>query len=1348
MKARFLALLALVLGVVSCQTEPEGLDVNVGGEQLVTINVAVPEAETRAGGSNSALGVFDNGVLGTKDDNTTMRYILQVYYKTEENGEANYTASKERLVEYSDDKTVAFEVRLVPERDYQFVVWADVVKNGKNDTDNHYNTEDLANIKLNNTWVAMDESRDAFTATELIENYSGASNINITLKRPFAKVRVVTTDMKALNNLGIVPTKATVEYKVQHYNAFNALFNEAIDDSKNRDIKHENYVIASYGENTTEGADMTLFSDYFFAENDAIQFELKVYDQNGDLIKENAFNTDIYAKRNYLTTIKGNILTDGKGFDVTIDDAFAGENGKEDGKTFANVDTAEELFDAINKGVENITLDGDIDLNDLLGAGILSTRAAEPTYGLLIPAGKSVVLDLKGFTISQSKECKASYSMIQNNGNLTIIDSSEAKSGKISFKDTSAGDPSFGWGSYTISTYGGTLVVKNGTIEHLGEQNTATEVKHMICAIFQYSGSTTINDGTISTPTYRSVRLWKGDMTINGGNFNGQVWVQAVDNSSNLTINGGTFAPCGADGSSVFITNSTYDVQFAVTGGFFNTKIGCTDANKAGVKGSIVGGTFTASAIENTNAALIAPGYKAEQENGVYVVRKPQELIDFENAIANGNDVTLSDDLTLIDPVIVPEGKEVTINLNGKTLSGVFTKGAGAVITNNATLKVVGGTIKNTYTNGDAAINNSGELVLEDVKIEGAPLGDGGYSAYAVISSGKITINEGTEISADRGCLKLSDNGETIINGGTFVNNDIGSRSLTSHVVDVEDGGSNKLTINGGTFEHRHATTSGGVVICNRTKGTVYVNGGNFSGGNYYGNDNLSDYGYGGTFSVTGGVYSAKPAAKYIAAGYKVIEENGKYNVVLDAVDDVVSSTETLNEAIEAGNDTIALNAGEYDATQITGIAGKTISFVGNGEDTVFDYSSQGYNSYVSGGNGDFTFENMTINRSTETFAGMAHTNSTVYKNCVINGVYFVYEKNAQFIDCTFNVTGNNYNCWLYGTEKVTYTNCTFNCDGKSIYVDGNGDTGSDAEFNNCVFNDINKVVTDKAAVETGTTYGKRYELVFNNAKVNGFNINPNGYVTGTTLWANKHSMPASKLKVTVDGKNAYNYVAAADNTTSLTEAINNGATEVTLSAGNYTMPEPALQGKTLTITGTKDVVIDATAVDARDQFVTGATIVFDGVTINFGNVNYMGFANTASLTYKNCKINGLQFLNGPVATFENCELDSNGAEHCVWTYGCKEINFTECNFTYGDRGVNCYKDQDIDGGKQVVNFTDCTFATENTASLGAVEINSSAFSIGIEVNLTGCTAPAYGELAWVSSWDSTNGAKTTINIK
>jgi len=250
--------------------------------------------------------------------------------------------------------------------------------------------------------------------------------------------------------------------------------------------------------------------------------------------------------------------------------------------------------------------------------------------------------------------------------------------------------------------------------------------------------------------------------------------------------------------------------------------------------------------------------------------------------------------------------------------------------------------------------------------------------------------------------------------------------------------------------------------------------------------------------------------------------------------------------------------------------------------------------------------------------------------------------------------------------------------------------------------------------------YGDQYYPIYNNVE----NLRNNGDGTWTA------------------------FIPSADSNEELSNLIADGETFIELAAGSYTMPEPDLRGKTLSISGTKDTVIDMSAVDARDQFVTGATLEFDGVTLNFGSANYMGLANTASLTYKNCTINGLQFLFGENVTFENCDLNSNGAEHCVWTYGVQNVSFTNCDFTYGDRGINCYSDNDVPGGKQTVNFTDCTFTTENTASEGAVEINSYFFSVGIEVNLDGCTAPAHGQMAYVSPWDSTNGAKTTINIK
>ena len=261
--------------------------------------------------------------------------------------------------------------------------------------------------------------------------------------------------------------------------------------------------------------------------------------------------------------------------------------------------------------------------------------------------------------------------------------------------------------------------------------------------------------------------------------------------------------------------------------------------------------------------------------------------------------------------------------------------------------------------------------------------------------------------------------------------------------------------------------------------------------------------------------------------GTKQIENTAtNATVIIDGVP-TVNSTTGLATVVAKGYTNINLVDGTYDMTKLPAIAGKTLTFVGAGENTIFDYSSQTYNKYVNGGNGTFVFKNMTIQRSTATFAGMAHTASTSYENCTITGTYYVYETTAKFTDCKFNITGDFYNCWLYGTSSATYEKCEFNCSGKSIYVDGNGETGSDLTTNTCVFND-NGGVENKAAIETGNTYGKRYSLTINNTTVNGFSTTEakspavDGAELGTNVWGNKNYMTKDKLSVTIDGTKVY----------------------------------------------------------------------------------------------------------------------------------------------------------------------------------------------------------------------------------
>ena len=894
------------------------MGVNLGGEQEVMINVSLPD-ETRA---DSADG-FDLDSLKT-DANYQLRYILEIYRDGAEDGK------KYRDVKYSDDTSVSFPVSLAPGRAYSIAVWADVVSQ-TNPGDLYYNTESLKNISINESyWTAMDEKRDAFYGKASLDTDDHVADMStITLKRPFAKIRVISTDIDAVRNFDLDPTNVSVEYLSELYTSFDAVSGAAVGATTSNKVVTANYDTAKYADFNTNEA--TLFADYIFVPaNGTIQFAMTVNAAAG-VINTASFTTPIPVEVNKVTTIKGDVLTEGGNVSVKI------ENELGEKETINMVNTAESLQEIINNTQvgenANIALGGDIDLDDLLGAGILSTRAAEPTYGLHIPAGKELTLDLNGFTISHSKECKASYSMIQNNGNLTIIDSSEAKSGKISFKDTSAGDPTFGWGSYTISNYGGTLVVENGTIEHLGEQNKGNGEPncHMVCAIWQYSGSTTINGGVISTPNYRSARLWGGDMTINGGEFEGQLWLQAVNNTSKLTINGGTFAPRGNDGSSVFVSTDKYTVNFAVTGGNFTTKIGMDKPF-----GCITGGKFTTAAKEGTAAALINDDYAWVEAEGLWTLERKPDVAKIDEvgytslakavaAVKDGETINLVANEVFTEKNYYDNGgwkdglgyagdKSFTIDLGGNTVSQngalndylLWFKNVGSKAN---TITIKNGTLDagtTAYCALCTANSHENELTinLEDITLTnknsngstikvraGSTLNVNagtkiiGQDSYLGIENWNATVNvyEGAEIymngtSSYNGCLiGVGGNGTINVYGGY-------GKGVSGGLIAMTSGGT--INVSGGEWiantDGTYANSNKSVLVAQSDKqynagagnAVVNVTGGTFKGGyNCYGNA-VGD----AQINIKGGNFNADPA-NYVVAGYESVEKNGVYTV-------------------------------------------------------------------------------------------------------------------------------------------------------------------------------------------------------------------------------------------------------------------------------------------------------------------------------------------------------------------------------------------------------------------------------------------------------------------------------------
>ena len=215
---------------------------------------------------------------------------------------------------------------------------------------------------------------------------------------------------------------------------------------------------------------------------------------------------------------------------------------------------------------------------------------------------------------------------------------------------------------------------------------------------------------------------------------------------------------------------------------------------------------------------------------------------------------------------------------------------------------------------------------------------------------------------------------------------------------------------------------------------------------------------------------------------------------------------------------TFELNNGLVNESNNNG-KGRNVTFVGDGTQKVDVITKavsaeNGQLNYQRGSS--FTFENLTIQAGEGNFDGIVCDELT-YKDCTIKGKLTLFGK-ATFTNCVFdNTMANQYSIWTWGGTDVTFKGCTFNTNGKAILLYGGADGKNPTNLvvNNCTFNDRNNGAAGKAAIEIGNDYNATYSLTVTNATVNGF---ANGKYTNSKLWANKNSMDAAHLSVTIDG--------------------------------------------------------------------------------------------------------------------------------------------------------------------------------------------------------------------------------------
>ena len=219
---------------------------------------------------------------------------------------------------------------------------------------------------------------------------------------------------------------------------------------------------------------------------------------------------------------------------------------------------------------------------------------------------------------------------------------------------------------------------------------------------------------------------------------------------------------------------------------------------------------------------------------------------------------TIKLDANITGDVVVPEGANITIDLNGKKI----TNSVGHTIMNNGTLTIEGeGTVDN-ITHGKAALYNKGTVTLnggtfDRTKENGqSDSSSGGNSYYTIKNVGNMTINEGVNVLTANGNGELGRFSSLVANGyynGTTYDNDKGEEKPT-------------LTINNGTF-------SGGLnTIKNDDRAELTINNGTFK--NFYQatvqNHNIA--------TITGGTYKAASDARSTGK-----ETYGVYNCGCDA---------------------------------------------------------------------------------------------------------------------------------------------------------------------------------------------------------------------------------------------------------------------------------------------------------------------------------------------------------------------------------------------------------------------------------------------------------------------------------
>ena len=342
----------------------------------------------------------------------------------------------------------------------------------------------------------------------------------------------------------------------------------------------------------------------------------------------------------------------------------------------------------------------------------------------------------------------------------------------------------------------------NGDTIKIGS-NAAVALTFESLSRFITAGSTVVINGETFTKLDANAQAWltSDKQTVN--NINNTLAAYAVtENINNIYDVVATMKECGFDSENCFIPHSEGH-------SFYWNRT----ANKIVLVNSSNEVVHPQGVPLNEDCYALANYYTS-------IEVKVGDVDSLLNAINSGvENITLSSNLSDIDSIVIPVGKNVTIDLGGKTITTGYTD---VVNGRHAYAFDVYGTltIKNGTINARGVQTYAGaNLIIEDGITINSVDDNGGACVY-IREGSNVTINGGNfeslacKSEVNGGSVIINDGGEVIINGGTFV-----SKVNGPYVINHWSG---KTTINGGTFNAVR-----GVVVCE--SGTLTINGGIFT---------------------------------------------------------------------------------------------------------------------------------------------------------------------------------------------------------------------------------------------------------------------------------------------------------------------------------------------------------------------------------------------------------------------------------------------------------------------------------------------------------------------------------------